>query len=190
MSDTEEVPYVVVIENAIDLYELLSNGRFNRTRELDRVDVEILLAIEEKHLRDLHEYCDDYCFGALILMECGKDIFYEVMDELMCELAGPVFKWIIDYDGLLTDGRNPLDTGCLNLKEAIDTIEMYYDGRYRLLYAIERYAEYASHADCLIAGDKENGRELILAALEDKVYTLEEFNPAILDDIWEEHHGA
>ncbi len=190
MNRSEKKTYELIIKEVQNLYEILSRGRFDQTDELSRTDIEVLLSIKEEHLDTLQEYCDDYCFAALILMRCGKEIFYEVMDELMCKLDNPVFKWIIDYEGRLTDGRNPLDTGCLNLQEMVDTIEMYYDGRYKLLYLIENYAEYATYIEYLIANNKENGRELILAALEDKFYTLEEFNPAILDEIWEEYHGS
>ncbi len=170
------------------LCDALNDQLDNQDYVLEQHDIDLLCSIKEYDLEELDYYCDDYCFAALILIVCGEEIFYIVMDTLQVKLSSRVFRWIIDYNGELADGRNPLDTGVFGLEEALDVIESYYDSRYFLLYKIESCSEYPTYLHYII-GTEPHGKDRILRALEYRPYTSETFDVRILEDIWDEYYA-
>lgn len=178
-----------VVENCEKLYDDLINKWHYKQYDMAEKIRKILLSIKKEHLKELKEEYYDYCFAALISLACSKEEFYGLMDDLMIESDEEVFKWIIDYNGEKTDGRNPIDSGVFPLAETFDIIDAYYDSRYYLVYTISSYSEFPTYIDYIIGNNKENGKKKILEALGDRVYTKEQFDVAVLDGMWEEYHG-
>jgi hypothetical protein len=174
------------VQTIKDLYDRLWKGPFDQDLNLDQQDLYLLAGIDSENLPELSEHCCDYCFGALIILTCGEHDFVEFVEYTYSFADIDVFKWLIDYEGNMTDAGNPLHTYILSLNKTIDIIETYYGGKYRLIYELRSYSEYETYADYIIATDGKGGYEKILDALKGKEYTAEQFDPQVLYDIWEQ----
>ena len=171
----------------INLYNSLVNKISSETpagdKSLDHVgitNVDLLFEIKAEHISEIK--CPKYSFAALILMIYGKKEFYRIADLIIYRIDDRVFEWIMGgkvENWYFAHEHHPINLGILDLDEALDAIENYYDYQIELIYPVL--------ARSIIGRDKKCGRKKIIDAMEAHGWSKPETNT--LDFIYGELYG-
>lgn len=184
------------MEKFKELYSKLEHYGYNWpwTYELKLLEKEII-ALRDLTMDDTKEIESQEEPLATLLLRCiSIEDFTNIMIYMQDNLLIEVFHVLIDYEGNAIDGKNPVDmfynrvegTTEERLVKTFEFIEIFYDSKFRMVYDLYSYEDYPTIAHYIMAHE-DDGKQVIIDALDNFYNTSENFNLEVLDSIEDEY---